>query len=63
MARTLMIVVGALCLLVGLLWIGQGLGIVRWPASSFMIDMRPWAIRGGLLAIVGVALIWFGRKR
>lgn len=63
MAKLLITILGILCVLVGLLWIGQGFGIVRWPASSFMIDMRPWAVRGALLAIAGVAMIWFGRKR
>ena len=63
MARLLMMVAGALALLMGLLWIGQGFGIIRWPASSFMIDVRPWALRGLLLALVGAALIWFGRRR
>jgi uncharacterized membrane protein len=61
--KTLMLILGVLCLLMGLLWIGQGLGMVRWPASSFMIDMRPWALRGAVLAIVGVAMIWFARRR
>ena len=61
-ARLLITIVGALAVLIGLLWIGQGLGIVRWPASSFMIDMRPWALRGALLALVGAAMIWFGRR-
>ena len=62
MARTLMIVVGTLCLLVGLLWIGQGLGIVRWPASSFMIDVSDWAMRGAILAILGAVMIAIGRR-
>jgi hypothetical protein len=63
MARLLITIIGVLALLMGLLWIGQGLGIVRWPASSFMIDTRPWAMRGLLLALVGAGLIWFGRRR
>jgi hypothetical protein len=63
MVKLLVTIVGMLALLMGLLWIGQGLGIVRWPASSFMIDMRPWALRGAALAIVGVAMIWWGRRR
>ena len=63
MARLLITIDGVLALLMGLLWIGQGLGLVRWPASSFMIDMRPWALRGLLLAIVGIALAWYGWRR
>jgi hypothetical protein len=63
MIRALLVIAGVLALLMGLLWIGQGLGIVRWPASSFMIDMRPWALRGAGLALVGIFLIWFGRRR
>jgi hypothetical protein len=63
MVKLLVTIVGVLALLMGLLWIGQGLGIVRWPASSFMIDMRPWALRGAALAAVGVAMIWWGRRR
>jgi hypothetical protein len=61
--KMLITILGVLCVLMGLLWIGQGLGFVRWPASSFMIDMRPWAVRGVILAIVGIALFWFGRRR
>jgi hypothetical protein len=58
-----LMVVGVLATLMGLLWIGQGMGLVAWPASSFMIDERPWALRGGALAIVGIGLIWFARRR
>ena len=57
------LIIGVIALLIGLLWIGQGLGVIRWPASSFMIDVRPWAIRGAALALVGVALIWRSRRR
>lgn len=61
--RLLMLVIGILALLVGLLWIGQGTGLVRWPASSFMIDVSDWAIRGAVLAVGGALMIWFARKR
>jgi hypothetical protein len=47
----------------GLLWVGQGWGIIDWPASSFMIDQRPWVTRGALLAIVGLILIAASRRR
>ena len=55
--RTLLLVIGVLALLMGLLWVGQGLGLVHWPASSFMLDQRPWAFRGALLALVGLLLV------
>ncbi len=56
-------IVGVIALLMGLLWIGQGLGLVKWPASSFMIDVRPWAIRGAVLALVGVGLLLWSRRK
>ena len=55
-------VVAVLAALMGLLWIGQGTGLVHWPASSFMIDERPWAVRGALLIVAGVALGLVGRR-
>ncbi|MFD1612712.1 hypothetical protein ACFSCW_12960 [Sphingomonas tabacisoli] len=61
--RTVLAIVGVAALLMGLLWIGQGTGLVHWPASSFMLDQRPWATRGAILAVVGVALIVFARRR
>ncbi len=50
-------------LLMGLLWIGQGTGLIMWPASSFMLDQRPWATRGGSLAVAGIVLIILARRR
>jgi hypothetical protein len=59
--RLIIIVLGVLCLLMGLLWIGQGLGVIRWPARSFMIDVTDWAMRGAILAILGAVMILIGR--
>jgi hypothetical protein len=61
--KTVVMIVGIVALLMGLLWIGQGTGLVHWPASSFMLDQRPWATRGAILAVVGVVLIRFSRRR
>jgi hypothetical protein len=61
--KTVLLIVGIVALLMGLLWIGQGTGIVHWPASSFMIDQRPWITRGAILAIVGLILIAASRRR
>jgi hypothetical protein len=60
--RRALIVVGTLCALMGLLWIGQGLGYIHWPPSSFMLDRRPWADRGAALAVFGLALILVARR-
>ena len=60
--RLLMLVIGTLAMLLGLLWIGQGMGLVRWPASSFMIDVTAWAVRGGVLALGGALMVYYGRR-
>ncbi|MEO5578975.1 MAG: hypothetical protein ABIR25_08010 [Sphingomicrobium sp.] len=61
--KTMLLIVGIAALLMGLLWIGQGLGYIQWPASSFMLDQRPWALRGAILGVVGVALILLAQRR
>ncbi|MFL6758881.1 hypothetical protein [Sphingomonas sp.] len=61
--KTALLIIGILALLMGLLWVGQGIGVVHWPASGFMIDQRPWAVRGTILAAVGLILIVWSRRR
>ena len=61
--RAIGLVLGILMVLMGLLWIGQGLGLVMWPASSFMLADRQWAVNGAVLAAVGGALAWLSRRR
>lgn len=61
--KTVLLIAGILAVLMGLLWIGQGLGYIHWPASSFMLDQRPWALRGVILAVGGVLLILLSRRR
>jgi hypothetical protein len=41
---------------VGLVWVGQGLGLLR--GRSFMVDDPRWAVIGVLLAAAGAALAW-----
>jgi uncharacterized membrane protein len=60
--RKLLLVVGWLALTVGLLWIGQGTGVIKWPESSFMISQIQWAYYGAALAVIGLILIWQGRR-
>lgn len=61
-ARPVLLSIGVLMTLMGLLWIGQGLGYIHWPQSSFMLDQRPWADRGVALAVAGLLLILVARR-
>ncbi|WP_458388111.1 hypothetical protein [Sphingomonas sp. F9_3S_D5_B_2] len=61
--RTVLLLAGIGALLMGLLWVGQGAGLIHWPASSFMLDQRPWVTRGGILAVIGCIIIGISRVR
>jgi hypothetical protein len=45
-------IIAAILILVGLVWIGQGLGIIR--SSSFMTDDLRWTVIGAGTATVGI---------
>ncbi|KGN37218.1 hypothetical protein [Knoellia subterranea] len=51
--------VGALLVLVGLLWFLQGIGVV---GGSAMTGSTTWAIIGPLVALLGAALVVRGRS-
>ena len=55
------LIAGILLALVGAVWIGQGLGLLR--GSSFMVDDVRWAVIGSVLLAVGVLLIVAARRR
>lgn len=61
--RIAILIAGIAAVLIGALWIGQGAGLVHWPASSFMIDQRPWVNRGAILTVIGFILIAASRAR
>lgn len=44
------------CLLIGIIWILQGINILP---GSFMTGHIIWAIYGAPLALVGAALVWW----
>jgi hypothetical protein len=52
--RKLLLSVGLIALAIGLLWIGQGRGVVAWPRSSFMVNQIQWAGYGAALSAVGL---------
>ena len=50
----------ALCLLVGCVWILQGINILP---GSFMTGQTKWAIYGGLLVVAGIGLLISANRR
>jgi hypothetical protein len=53
-------IVGALLVLTGTVWFLQGINILP---GSFMTGQTRWAVRGGIAAVAGVAmLVWASRK-
>jgi len=53
-------VAGVLCLLVGCVWILQGINILP---GSFMTGQTKWAIYGGLMVVVGLGLLISANRR
>ena len=57
--RTAMIVAGVLLLLVGVVWILQGINVLP---GSFMTGQTKWAVYGTITAVIGIALIVLSRR-
>ena len=55
--KTLLLLVGIIICAAGLLFAGQGLGYINWPASSFMISELKWVYYGGGIEVVGILLV------
>ncbi len=62
MLRPILLLLGVVLTLIGLLWIGQGLGYIHWPESSFMLDRTVWADRGAFTAVFGLVLVLLARR-
>jgi hypothetical protein len=60
--RLLLTVVGVLAIIMGVLWMAQGTGLFPYPAESFMINQTPWILRGALLAVAGLVVVWATRR-
>jgi biotin transporter BioY len=46
---------GVVLLLLGLVWLGQGIGFIR---GSFMTGQAMWAIIGAVLVVIAAWLLW-----
>ena len=58
--RIVFVVVGVIALIVGVVWIGQGLNLIP---GSFMTGNRTWFVIGLIVAAVGVVLLSFSIRR
>ena len=60
MSRSLSLVLGALLVVVGVVWTLQGLDILRGSAMS---GVTFWAVVGPLVALAGIVLLVLTRRR
>jgi hypothetical protein len=58
--RIVLNVLGVLCFLLGCVWILQGVNILP---GSFMTGQTKWAIYGGVLVVVGIAMLTSANRR
>lgn len=59
--RNLLGIVGIVLALFGALFLLQGMNVIRWPASSFMLGQQTWIVRGAILLAIGAILIAWAR--
>ncbi len=59
MSKTVLVGVGALLVVLGLVWGGQGMG---WIGGSVMTGVTFWAVVGPITAVVGAVLIAYGLR-
>jgi hypothetical protein len=58
--KLVLTIVGVLAILLGGVWILQGLNVLP---GSFMTGDIKWAVYGAILAVVGIAAILWARRR
>lgn len=57
MRQNILILIGILGFIAGMVFMLQGLGILRAPVSSPMIGSQTWVVRGGIIALLSAILI------
>ena len=65
--KSVILVVGILALVMGLLWAGQGMGLIQWPPHQpgqfTMVGHSNWIFIGLGVALAGCALIFLSRRK
>jgi hypothetical protein len=60
MARFFSQLLGAILALAGIVWLGQGIGLIR---GSFMTGSALWAVIGALCLIAGAFMLYRSMRR
>lgn len=60
--RPILVWTGIALFAVGSFFMLQGLGIIPWPADSFMVGDQVWVMNGALLGVGGLVLILIARR-
>lgn len=60
MRPTRQLIAGILLTVLGLIWTLQGLD--RFPGEGGMNGQQEWVVIGVIVAIAGIAIIYFGRR-
>jgi hypothetical protein len=61
--KIVLMIFAVLVIAMGVLWTGQGAGLVHWPMSSPMLGEQKWTIWGALLAVLGVVILLRAARR
>lgn len=57
MRQNILILIGILGFIAGVVFMLQGLGVLRAPISSPMIGSQTWVVRGGVIALLSAILV------
>lgn len=60
MKSKVLMVVAVLVALIGIVWFGQGIGLIT---GSVMTDDSKWAYIGATMVVAAAVLFWFALKR
>ena len=55
-------VLGIALFFAGVMWALQGLGILMWPAESFMLAQREWGLYGAITAGIGLIFLFIAHR-
>jgi hypothetical protein len=60
MKNKALIIFAVLIALIGIVWFGQGIGLIT---GSIMTNDSKWAVIGGVMVLAAVGMFWFALKR